>query len=339
MVKRLTLAILGVIALTLLCAAAEASTLDTVKARGTLECGVGSDIPGFAVADSKGAWSGFDVDFCRAVASAIFADPSKVKFVKLSNELALAALRSGGIDLLSRNTAWTMGRGAETDLAFPVITYYDGQGFMVHNSIGVTSALQLSGATICALKNDLVALNLADYFHAAGMDYHLLASEKADEVLANYQAGRCDAYSADQSALYALRLKLADPAKNAVLPEIISKRPLAPVVRDADRQWRTIVSFVHYAMLDAEELGVTKANVDEMLKSGNPRIRRLLGVEGDFGASLGLKKNWAYQIIANVGNYGDAFNRDLGSGSPLGIARGLNALWTKGGLQYAPPMR
>ncbi len=335
-VKRLTLALLVTVASM---PAAGAATLDRIEARGKLECGVGKDQPGFSVAAAGGAWSGLDVDFCRALASAVFADPSKVEFVSLSAEAGLTALRSGQIDVLSRNTTWTMSLDTDPDLAVPVVTYYDGQGFMVRNSIGVTSALQLSGASVCAAKDDLTQQGLADYFHANGMEYQLVASDKAGETLANYQAGRCDAYTADLSALYVLRLKLPAPDKHAILPEVISKRPLGPVVRRGDEQWRAIVRWTHYAMVEAEESGVTQANADEMLKSDNPRVRRLLGVDGNFGGTLGLKKDWAYQIVKGVGDYGDAFNRNLGAGTSLAIARGLNALWKRGGLQYAPPMR
>jgi general L-amino acid transport system substrate-binding protein len=273
------------------------------------------------------------------VASAIFNDPSKVEFVPLSAKERFTALQSGAVDVLSRNTTWTMSRDTQLGLSFSVVNYFDGQGFMVRSSMGITSALQLSGASICTNTGTTTELNVADYFRANNMDYELVAFEKADEVVAAYDAGRCDVFTTDQSGLYAQRLKLKNPGEHVVLPEIISKEPLGPAVRQGDDQWQNIVKWTHFAMVNAEEYGVTQANVDEMKDSKNPEIRRLLGVEGEFGTSIGLGNDWAYQIIKGVGNYGEAFNRNVGPDTPLAIARGLNALWTKGGLQYGIPVR
>lgn len=341
MKRALISGVIGVAALLLAASAASASTLDDVKAKGFVQCGVSQGLPGFSNPDSSGNWSGLDVDLCRGVAAAVFGDATKAKFTPLSAKERFTALQSGEIDILPRNTTWTMSRDTQLGLFFSVVNYYDGQGFMINTKklSGINSALQLSGASICTNTGTTTELNVADYFRANKMEYELVAFEKSDEVVAAYDAGRCDVYTTDQSGLYAQRLKLTNPADHAILPEIISKEPLGPAVRQGDDQWANIVKWTHFAMVNAEELGVTSANVDEMKKSDKPDIRRLLGVEGDFGKGLGLDNAWAYNIIKEVGNYGEVFDRNVGPSTPLAIARGLNALWTKGGLQYAPPIR
>ncbi len=318
-------------------AAASAATLDDVKAKGFVQCGVSQGLPGFSNPDAQGNWTGLDVDLCRALAAAVFGDATKVKFTPLSAKERFTALQSGEVDLLSRNTTWTIVRDTTLGLNFGAVNYYDGQGFMVRKSLGVKSALELSGASVCTNTGTTTELNVADFFRANKMEYEVVAFEKADEVVAAYDAGRCDVYTTDQSGLYAQRLKLANPADHIVLPEIISKEPLGPAVRQGDDQWFDVVRWTHYATVQAEEYGVSKANVDEMLNSENPEIRRLLGKEGEQGAAMGLNNDWAYQIIKQVGNYGEIFDANVGPNTPLAIARGKNALWTKGGLQYSPP--
>ena len=318
---------------------ASAGTLEDVKAKGFVQCGVNPSLIGFGVPDEKGVWSGLDVDFCRAVASAIFGDATKVKYTPLNAKERFTALQSGEIDLLSRNTTWTMSRDTSLGLMFVGVTYYDGQGFMVRKSLGVSSALELSGAKVCAQTGTTTELNLADYFRSHNMPYEVVAFEKNEEVLQAYEAGRCDAYTTDASGLYAERLKLTNPDDHMILPEIISKEPLGPAVRQGDDKWFNVVKWTLFALLDAEELGVTKANVDEKKTSDNPEIKRLLGTEGDFGTGVGLTNDWAYNIIKQVGNYGEIFDANVGPSTKLGIARGLNNLWSKGGIQYAPPIR
>ncbi|MBB3929372.1 general L-amino acid transport system substrate-binding protein [Kaistia hirudinis] len=318
---------------------ASAGTLEDVKAKGFVQCGVNPSLIGFGVPDEKGVWSGLDVDFCRAVASAIFGDPTKVKYTPLNAKERFTALQSGEIDLLSRNTTWTMSRDTSLGLMFVGVTYYDGQGFMVRKSLGVSSALELSGAKVCAQTGTTTELNLADYFRSHNMPYEVVAFEKNEEVLQAYEAGRCDAYTTDASGLYAERLKLTNPDDHMILPEIISKEPLGPAVRQGDDKWFNVVKWTLFALLDAEELGITKANVDEKKTSDNPEIKRLLGTEGDFGTGVGLTNDWAYNIIKQVGNYGEIFDANVGPSTKLGIARGLNNLWSKGGIQYAPPIR
>ncbi len=339
MKKRVLLGVLGAAAFGLSVSFAQADTLDDVKAKGFVQCGVSQGLPGFSNPDANGNWSGLDVDFCRGVAAAIFGDASKVKYTPLSAKERFTALQSGEIDILSRNTTWTMSRDTQLGLQFSVVDYYDGQGFMVRKSMNINSALQLSGASICTNTGTTTELNVADYFRANKMEYELVAFEKADEVVAAYDAGRCDVYTTDQSGLYAQRLKLTNPDEHMVLPEIISKEPLGPAVRQGDDRWANIIKWTHFAMLTAEELGVSSANVDEMAASDKPDVKRLLGTEGDFGTAIGLDNKWAYNIIKEVGNYGEVFNRNVGPDTPLAISRGLNALWTKGGLQYAPPIR
>jgi general L-amino acid transport system substrate-binding protein len=319
--------------------AALAQMLATIKERGELICGANGTLAGFGMPDAQGKWTGFDVDFCRAIAAEIFNDPTKVKFVPLTAKDRFTALQSGDIDVLSRNTTWTLSRDAALGLDFAAVTYYDGQGFMVHKALKVSSALELGDAAICVQQGTTTELNLADYFRTNHMGFKTVTFATGDEALKAYEAGRCDAYTTDSSGLYGERLQLADPTQSIVLPEIISKEPLSPALRQGDSQWTDIVRWTHFVMVDAEELGVNKSNVDEKKKSEDPETRRLLGVEGQYGEALGLTNDWAYRIIKHVGNYGESFERNIGQGSPLKIARGLNALWTKGGLQYGMPVR
>jgi general L-amino acid transport system substrate-binding protein len=317
---------------------ASAATLDTIKQRGQLICGSNTGLAGFGIPNDKGEWTGFDVDYCRAVAAAVLGDPTKVKFVPLSAKDRFTALQSGEIDVLIRNTTWTLSRDAG-GMNFVGVNYYDGQGFMVRKSLNLTSALELSGASVCTQQGTTTELNLADFFRANNLPYNVVTFATSDETRQAYDAGRCDAFTTDASGLYAERLRLNNPDEHMVLPEIISKEPLGPAVRHGDDQWHDIVMWTHYALITAEELGVTQANLEENLKSEKPDIKRLLGTEGDFGKQIGLENNWAYNVIKGVGNYGEIFDRNVGAGSPLKIERGLNALWTKKGLQYAPPIR
>ena len=319
--------------------AANAATLDDVKDKGFIQCGVSQGLPGFSNPDDQGNWTGLDVDFCRAMAAAVFGDADAVKFTPLSAKERFTALQSGEVDILSRNTTWTMTRDTSLGLNFAGVTYYDGQGFMVRKGMNISSALELSGASVCTNTGTTTELNVADYFRANNMPYEIVAFEKADEVVQAYDAGRCDVYTTDASGLYAQRLKLTNPDDHVVLPEIISKEPLGPVVRQGDDQWFNITKWVYFAMLNAEEMGITSANVDEMRGSDNPAIKRLLGTEGNFGENIGLSNDWAFNAIKMVGNYGEIFDRNVGPDTPLGISRGQNALWSAGGLQYAPPVR
>jgi general L-amino acid transport system substrate-binding protein len=310
-----------------------------VKKRGHLKCGVSQGLPGFSTPDNRGNWTGIDVDFCKAVAAAIFNDADKVKFTPLSAKERFTAIQSGEVDIIARNTTWSMHRDTALGVDFPVINYYDGQGFMVRADLGVRSARDLDGATLCTNQGTTTELNAADYFRSNGMQYEIVAFEKADESVAAYNSGRCDAYTTDHSALYAQKLKLSDPKAHIVLPEVISKEPLGPLVRQGDAAWNDLVRWTHYATVAAEEFGVTSKNISKMKSSSNPSIRRLMGQDGSFGDNLGLSKQWAVHIIRAVGNYGEIFERNVGVKTPLGIKRGVNALWTKGGLQYAPPIR
>jgi general L-amino acid transport system substrate-binding protein len=319
--------------------AASAQTLNTVKARGVLNCGANTGLAGFGIPDRQGNWSGLDIDYCRAIAVVIFNDPSKVKFVPTTGQNRFAALQSGDVDVLVRNTTWTISRDTSLGLNFTGVNYYDGQGFIVRKELKIKSALELSDAAVCVGQGTTTELNLADYFRANKMRLKTVTYASNDDVVKAYEAGRCDAFTTDASGLYAERLRFAKPDEHMILPEIISKEPLGPSVRHGDDQWFDIVKWVHYAMLTAEELGVTSKNVDEALKSENPDVKRLVGTEGNYGEQLGLTKDWAYRIIKQVGNYGESFERNLGEGSPLKIARGINGLWNKGGLQYAPPIR
>jgi general L-amino acid transport system substrate-binding protein len=319
--------------------AASAQTLNTVKSRGMLNCGANGTLGGFGLPDAQGNWTGLDVDYCRAVAAAIFNDASKVKFVALTAKDRFTALQSGDVDLLARNTTWTSSRDTSLGLNFAAINYFDGQGFMVRKALKVNSALELNDAAVCVQQGTTTELNLSDYFRANKMKVKTVTFATADEAIKAYDSGRCDAFTTDASGLYAERLRLAKSDDHIVLPEIISKEPLGPSVRHGDDQWFDIVKWTHYAMITAEELGITKANVDEQAKSANPDVKRLLGSEGNYGEQLGLTKDWAYRIIKLVGNYGEVFEKNVGQGSPLKIARGQNGLWSKGGLQYAPPVR
>jgi general L-amino acid transport system substrate-binding protein len=318
---------------------ASAQTLNTIKARGILNCGVHLGLAGFGIPDKQGNWTGFDVDFCRALAAAIFNDPTKVKFVPTTSQNRFTALQSGDVDVLIRSTTWTLARDSSLGLNFTSTTYYDGQGFIVRKSLKVNSALELNGASICAQTGTTTELNLADYFRANNMKYEITAFVTADETIKAYEAGRCDAFTSDVSQLYAEKLKFSNANDHVILPEIISKEPLAPAVRRGDDQWLALVKWVQFAMLNAEELGITSKTVDEALKSTQPEIKRLVGTEGAYGEQLGLTKDWVVRIVKQVGNYGEVFDRNVGTGSKLGISRGLNRLWTKGGIQYAPPIR
>ncbi|HEX3859364.1 MAG TPA: amino acid ABC transporter substrate-binding protein [Pseudolabrys sp.] len=333
--------IIGVLALAAVFAAqsASAQTLKTVKDRGMLNCGANGTLAGFGMLDAQGGWTGLDVDFCRAVAAAVFNDATKVKFVALSAKDRFTALQSGEVDVLARNTTWTSSRDSSLGLNFTGVNYYDGQGFMVRTALKVNSALELTGASVCVQQGTTTELNLADYFRGHKMQVKTVTFATANEAVKAYDAGRCDAYTTDASGLYAERLRLANSNDHIILPEIISKEPLGPAVRHGDDQWFDIVKWVHFAMLDAEELNITSKNVDDMVKSDNPEIKRLLGTEGNYGEQLGLTKDWVVRIVKLVGNYGEVFDRNVGQGSPLKINRGLNALWTKGGVQYAPPVR
>jgi general L-amino acid transport system substrate-binding protein len=316
-----------------------AQTLKAVKDRGAVICGVSQGLPGFSNPDDRGNWTGLDVDLCRALAAAIFNDPGKVKFSPLSAKDRFTALQSSEIDLLARNSTWTSSRDASLGLNFTGVNYYDGQGFLVRKGLKVNSALELNGASVCTQTGTTTELNLADYFRSNNMKYEVIAFATADETVKAYDSGRCDAFTSDVSQLYAEKLKLANANDHVILPEIISKEPLGPVVRHGDDQWFDIVKWIHFAMINAEELGISQKTVDEALKSNLPEIRRLVGTEGAYGEQLGLTKDWVVRIIKHVGNYSESFERNLGTGSKLGIARGLNRLWTKGGIQYAPPIR
>jgi len=314
--------------------------LDAIKARGQLICGVSTGVAGFALADSQGKWTGLDVDVCRAVAAAIFGDADKVKFIPTTAQQRFTALQSGEVDLLARTTTYTLTRDTALGFDFTGVNYYDGQGFMVNKKLGVKSAKELNGATVCVQPGTTTELNLADYFRANKMTFKPVVIEKVEEVRAAFFAGRCDVFTTDASGLYATRAANAPkPEDYIILPEIISKEPLGPVVRHGDNQFADIVRWSLYAMIEAEEYGITSKNVDQMMKSDNPTIKRILGVTPGMGKALGVDEKWVYNIIKQVGNYGESFDRNVGMGSPLKIARGQNELWTKGGLQYAPPIR
>jgi general L-amino acid transport system substrate-binding protein len=317
--------------------------LDAVKARGNLICGINTGVAGFAQQDDKGKWSGLDVDVCRAVSAAIFGDSEKIKYVPTTAQQRFTALQSGEVDILSRNTTWTLQRDTALGLDFTGVNYYDGQGFMVAKKLGVKSAKELNGATVCVQPGTTTELNLADYFRANKMTFKPVVIEKVEDVRAAFYAGRCDVYTTDASGLYSTRAANtpppAKPEDFIILPEIISKEPLGPSVRQGDNQFEDIVRWSLYAMIESEEYGITSKNVDDMMKSDNPTIKRILGTTPGMGKALGVDDKWVYTIIKQVGNYGESFERNVGMGSPLKIERGLNALWTKGGLQYAPPIR
>jgi general L-amino acid transport system substrate-binding protein len=315
-------------------------TLDKVKQAGSIICGVPTGIPGFAQPDNQGKWAGFDVDICRAISAALFGDPDKVKYVPLTAQQRFTALQSGEVDILSNNTTWTLQRDTDLGLNFGPVVFYDGQGFMVPKKLGVKTAKELNGATICVQPGTTTELNLADYFRGNKMEFKPVVIEKIDEVYAAFFSGRCDVMTGDATALGAQRIgRASNPDDYVVLTERISKEPLAPVVRHGDDQWHDIVSWVVYAMIDAEEKGITQKNVDDMAKSDSPDIKRMLGATPGMGKALGVDEKWAYNAIKFVGNYGEIFDKHLGLSSPLKIERGYNNLWTKGGLLYAMPIR
>ncbi len=318
---------------------ASAATLDDVKAKGFLECGVNHGLPGFSSSDESGNWRGMDVDICRGLAAAIFKDANKVKFIPLTAKERFTALQSGEVDVLSRNTTWTMTRDTALGLNFAGVTYYDGQGFMVRKKLGINSVLELSGSIICTQSGTTTEMNVGDYFNTKNMAFKLITFAKTEETVQAYENGECDAFTSDASQLYAFRLKLTKPDAHLVLPEIISKEPLGPVVRQGDDQWFNLVKWTVFALIGAEELGITRDNVEEKRGSVNPLIRRLLGLNGDLGRKLGLDNDWAVRLIASIGNYGEIFDRNVGKDSPLKITRGVNKLWNMGGIQYAPPVR
>ena len=328
--------LLGLATAAIFSTSAQAGTLEDVKKAGVLKCGVSTGLGGFSAADDKGNWKGLDVDVCRAVAAAVLGDAKKVKYNPLTAKERFTALQSGEIDMLSRNTTWTLTRDASLGLNFAGVNYYDGQGFMVTKALGVDSALKLDGAAVCIQAGTTTELNLADYFKANNMKYKAITFDTSDQTIKGFETGRCDMLTSDQSQLYSLRIKLAKPDSAIVLPEVISKEPLGPVVRQGDDQWFNIVKWSLNAMINAEELGLTSKNIKEKKDSKDPAIGRMVGGQGE---KLGLDDNWSANIIEQVGNYGESFERNVGTGSPLKIGRGLNALWSKGGIMYAPPIR
>lgn len=335
------LTVSSVLALGVVMSSAQAGeTFDAVNKKGFVQCGVSTGLPGFSTPDDKGNWTGIDVDVCRAVAAAMFGDANKVKFTPLTAKERFTALQSGEIDMLSRNTTWSQTRDTALGLNFTGVNYYDGQGFLINKGLGVKSATELNGAAICIQAGTTTELNLADYFREQGMQYTPITFDTSDQTVKGFEAGRCDVLTSDQSQLYALRIKLKKPDEATVLPEVISKEPLGPVVRQGDDEWFNVVRWSLFAMVNAEEMGLTAANIDKMMQeTKNPGVRRFLGLEGSMGENLGIDKKWAYNVVKQLGNYGEMFERNVGQGSALKIERGLNALWSKGGIQYAPPIR
>jgi general L-amino acid transport system substrate-binding protein len=327
---------LAVLALSI-CAGA-AQTLATIKQRGVIACGVSEGIYGFSM-ETPAGWAGFDVDLCRALAAAVFNDPAKVRYVPLNAAARFASLQSGAIDVLSRNSTWTMSREIELKLVFPAVTYYDGQGFLVRRARNATSALELDNAKVCVQGGTTTELNLGDFFRTNNLKFERVAFTAAADAVKAYDAGRCDVFSSDVSQLYAERLALAKPDDHVILPDVISKEPLGPVVRQGDEQWANIVKWAVFALINAEELGVSSKSVDQAARSDKPEIKRLIGTEGSFGEQAGLTRDWVVRIVRSVGNYGEVFERNVGVESKLGIPRGLNQLWTNGGIVYAPPIR
>jgi general L-amino acid transport system substrate-binding protein len=317
----------------------DTKTLKRTIRRDAVYCGVNAGLPGFSARDEKGQWSGFDVDFCRAIAAAIFDDPNKVNFVSLDAKERFEELANRKVDVLARNSTWTMSRETQYALHFAGVSYYDGQGFMLPRDRNKTSALELDGSIICVQSQTTTVLNLPDYFTANNMRYEERRFHSVEETFSAYASGKCDVLTADLSQLYALRLKLDKPAEHVILPDVISKEPLAPVVRQKDDDWLLLVKWTLFAMINAEELGITSKNIEAALKSDKPEVMRFVGNNGDYGADLELSKDWAVRIIRHVGNYGEVYERNVGTGSKLGIPRGLNALWTGGGILYAPPIR
>ncbi|VIO75709.1 Putative amino-acid ABC transporter-binding protein YhdW [Bradyrhizobium ivorense] len=318
---------------------AQAQTLKAVKERGVLRCGVGQGLLGFSSQDDQSNWRGLDVDICRAVAAAVLGDPAKVTFAPLDAASRFSALQSGQIDLLSRNSTWTMSRETSLGLMFAGVAYFDGQGFLLRRDSGIDTALQLGGKTVCAQTGTTSQLNVADYFRVNDMALKVLALDTVEESRKAYDDRKCDVLTSDVSQLYAERLKLAAPDSHVILPEVISKEPLGPVVRQGDDQWFNLVKWTLYALINAEELGIKSSTIDDALKSSDPNIRRLVGTEGEFGLQLGLSNDWAVRAVRATGNYGEIYERNVGTQSRLSVPRGLNALWTKGGIQYAPPIR
>ena len=317
-----------------------AQTLKSVKERGTLICGVSPGVLGFSAPSQQGGgWAGFDVDFCRAVAAAIFDDPGKVKYVPLSAGDRFRALQAGEIDILSRNSTWTMSREASLGLIFAAVTYYDGQGFLIRRARNVNSSLELGNSKVCAQTGTTTELNLADYFAANDMKYELVAAASADEAVRAYDSNRCDVLTTDASALHSERLKMSKPDDHVILSDMISKEPLGPAIRQDDPQWLNVVKWTHFAMVNAEELGVSQKTIDAALKTSKPEVRRLVGTDGNFGEQIGLTKDWVVRIIRHVGNYAESYDRNVGVKTPLGIPRGLNQNWLAGGILYAPPIR
>jgi general L-amino acid transport system substrate-binding protein len=335
------LAGVAVVGLCATSAAFAGQAFENVKSKGFVQCGVNvSGLPGFATVDAQNNWSGLDIDLCRAVAASVFGDATKVKYTPLNAKERFTALQSGEIDVLSRNTTWTSSRESALGLNFVGVNYYDGQGFMAKQELGVNSALELDGASICVQAGTTTELNLADYFRANNLKYTPVVFENNDEVNKAYEAGRCDALTTDQSGLYATRVKLANPEAHVILPEVISKEPLGPAVRQGDEEWADAVRWTFFAMLQAEEFGITSQNVEQVkTESKNPDVQRFLGVIEEKGKELGLPNDFAVKVITQVGNYGESFDRNLGPNTPLKIERGLNALWKDGGLMYNPPFR
>jgi len=320
-------------------AAKKSKTLKNTIKKGFVRCGVSQGLPGFSNADAAGNWTGVDVDVCRAVAAAVLGDASKVKFTPLSAKERFTALTSGEIDILSRNTTWTLSRDGGIGLTFNGVNFYDGQGFMVTKASGITSVNGLNGVSACVNIGTTTELNMRDFFNSKGFKYEPVVFEKADEVVAAYDSGRCDTYTTDKSGLAAQRTKLSDPTAHVVLPETISKEPLGPVTREGDENWSDIVRWSLNVMIEAEELGITSSNADAMKTSENPAIKRLVGSEGETGAALGLDQEWSLRIIKQVGNYGESYERNVGPDTPVGLSRGPNAQWINGGILYANPTR
>jgi len=325
----------------LVAGAASANTLDEVRARDALNCGVNTGLVGFAAPDASGVWGGFDIDLCRAVAAAIFGDPTKVNFIPTTGQTRFTSLAAGEVDMLARNSTWTYSRDSDLKLDFVAVNYYDGQGFLAPIALGVSSAKELDGATVCIQTGTTTELNLSDFFRVNNITYEPVVVANDAEAQAQYLAGACDVFTTDASGLAATRATFENPGEHVILPEIISKEPLGPVVRNGDSEWGDLVRWTYYVMVAAEELGITSANVQELAAgpTNNPEINRILGTEGEFGAMLGLDPKWAVAVLSAVGNYGEVFERNIGENTPIGLARGLNALWTQGGLQYAPPFR
>ena len=318
---------------------AAADTLQNTRDRGAVQCGVSDGLPGFSAPNDQGEWQGLDVDVCRAVAAAIFGDADAVNYISLNAVERFTALQSGEVDMLSRNTTWTTTRDTTLGINFTGVTFYDGIGFMINRELGVNSVNELDGAAICVQSGTTTELNVADFFRANDMQFDPIVFDTSEQTVGGYEAGRCDVLTSDTSQLAALRIQLSDPGQSVILPEIISKEPLGPAVRQGDDLWFNIVKWSLFAMLNAEEMGITSENVDEMLNSEDPDIARLLGQDGNYGEAMQLEADWAYNIVKQVGNYGESFERNVGMDSPLQIERGINALWTNGGIQYAPPIR